>query len=400
MQPHSIYLHIPFCRHRCTYCDFNTYSGLEDVIPDYIRALCADISIVGADSERSLPAHTLFFGGGTPSIIPINELEAVFEALAGAFELHDGIEVTLEANPERLSIEYLRGLKSLGVNRISLGVQSANSEDLRLLGRYHDFQQAANSVGLIRKVGFENLSIDLIFGLPNETMHSWQRSLEISLRLSPEHISLYALTLEQGTPLAGWVAKVLLNDPDQDLVAEMYDWAAGKLDANGYHQYEISNWASGDDATDFYACAHNLQYWRNLPYLGLGAGAHGYAGGIRTANELFPGKYVQQLLAKDLSLVHHDLAFPLTPTTVTSHSINREEEMSETMIMGLRLTREGVSRVSFQDRFGTQIEEVFGPEIEDLIDLGLLEWNQADEERLLLTPRGRILGNQVFVRFI
>ena len=192
----------------------------------------------------------------------------------------------------------------------------------------------------------------------------------------------------------------LLNDPDQDLVAEMYDWAAGKLDANGYHQYEISNWASGDDATDFYACAHNLQFWRNLPYLGLGAGAHGYAGGIRTANELFPGKYVQQLLAKDLSLVHHDLAFPLTPTTVTSHSINREEEMSETMIMGLRLTREGVSRVSFQDRFGTQIEEVFGSEIEDLIDLGLLEWNQADEERLLLTPRGRILGNQVFVRFI
>ena len=400
MQPHSIYLHIPFCRHRCTYCDFNTYSGLEDVIPDYIRALYAEISIVGADSERSLPVHTLFFGGGTPSIIPINELEAVFEALAGAFELHDGIEVTLEANPERLSIEYLRGLKSLGVNRISLGVQSANSEDLRLLGRYHDFQQAANSVGLIRKVGFENLSIDLIFGLPNETMHSWQRSLEISLRLSPEHISLYALTLEQGTPLAGWVAKGLLNDPDQDLVAEMYDWAAGKLDANGYHQYEISNWASGDDATDFYACAHNLQYWRNLPYLGLGAGAHGYAGGIRTANERFPGKYVQQLLAKDLSLVHHDLAFPLTPTTVTSHSINREEEMSETMIMGLRLTREGISRVSFQDRFGTQIEEVFGPEIEDLIDLGLLEWNQADEERLLLTPRGRILGNQVFVRFI
>jgi oxygen-independent coproporphyrinogen-3 oxidase len=373
---------------------------LEDVIPDYIRALCAEISIVGADSERSLPVHTLFFGGGTPSIIPINELEAVFEALEGAFELHDGIEVTLEANPERLSIEYLRGLKSLGVNRISLGVQSANSEDLRLLGRYHDFQQAANSIGLVRKVGFENLNIDLIFGLPNETMQSWQRSLEISLRLSPEHISLYALTLEQGTPLAGWVAKGLLNDPDQDLVAEMYEWAASKLDANGYHQYEISNWASGDDATDFYACAHNLQYWRNLPYLGLGAGAHGYAGGIRTANELFPGKYVQQLLAKDLSLVHHDLAFPLTPTTVTSHSINREEEMSETMIMGLRLTREGVSRVSFQDRFGTQIEEVFGPEIEDLIDLGLLEWNQADEERLLLTPRGRILGNQVFVRFI
>ena len=293
MQAHSLYLHIPFCHHRCSYCDFNTYSGIDSLIPDYVGALCREIQFVASSHLQKIPIHSIFLGGGTPSILPGKELKRIFDSLEAEFVLLDRIEITLEANPGSLSLEFLMSIHDMGVNRISLGMQSADDIDLRLLDRRHDYKKVVDAVRLIRKAGFENLNLDLIFGIPNQALNSWQRTLERSISLNPEHFSLYALTIEHGTPMGSWVNRGLLSEPDQDLAAEMYELAGDRLVSAGYEQYEISNWARQDTDGNLLACQHNLQYWRNLPYLGCGAGAHGFAGRKRTENELDPGQYIQ-----------------------------------------------------------------------------------------------------------
>ena len=400
MQPFSIYLHIPFCHHRCSYCDFNTYTGLDDLIPDYTQALCSEINFIAANCGQQIPVHTVFLGGGTPSILPIIELAKVFEALYRDFEIINGAEFTLEANPERVTYDYLKGLRTLGINRLSLGMQTANPEELRLLERQHDYDQIALTVSLARKAGFDNINLDLIFGLPHQTLESWQESLELGLTLNPDHFSLYALTVEEGTPLADWINKGSLIEPDPDLAADMYELASERLDRSGFKQYEISNWAKYDDTNGLLACRHNLQYWRNLPYLGVGAGAHGFAGGIRTANELSPRRYIQCFLSEYVKRDQNQLLFPSTPATVNVQAVKQDQEIRETMMMGLRLTEEGVSREAFRARFGMSLEEIYETEIVESISEGLLEWEPTHKDCLRLTPRGHLLGNQVFVRFI
>ncbi len=400
MQAHSLYLHIPFCHHRCSYCDFNTYSGMESLIPDYVGALCQEMNFVSRSHPDRIPVHTIFFGGGTPSLLPGRELSRIFDTLQQAFILLEECEITLEANPDRLSYEYLKSLHEQGVNRISLGMQSANPEDLLLLERQHDFKQVAKAFGLVRQAGFDNVNLDLIFGIPNQSLDSWQRTLDLGISLNPDHFSLYALTIEDGTPMGGWVTKGLLSEPNPDLAAEMYELAGKKLAVHGYEQYEISNWARWDKAGKLQACLHNLQYWRNLPYLGFGAGAHGYAGGMRTANELNPNKYVGIFSTPYEISSQNNFLFPSTPVTVNSIAINREEEMKETMLMGLRLTAEGVSKHAFKVRFGGGLEETFKREIEPLLNSGLLKWDSQSGDLLKLTPRGRLLGNQVFMQFV
>jgi len=400
MQPFSVYLHIPFCHHRCSYCDFNTYSGLDNLIPEYTQALCSEIKFIAANFEQRIPVHTVFLGGGTPSLLPISNLVNVFEALYREFEIIDGAEFTLEANPERVTDDYLKGLRTLGINRLSLGMQTANPEELRILERQHDYDQIALTVNLARRAGFDNVNLDLIFGLPHQTLESWQVSLDLGLTLNPDHFSLYALTVEDGTPLADRIYKGFLVEPDPDLAADMYELASERLDKSGFKQYEISNWAKYGESIGLIACQHNLQYWRNLPYLGLGAGAHGYADGIRTANVLSPGRYIQSFLPDNAKHNQSHLQFPSTPATVNAQYVKQDQEIRETMMMGLRLTEEGVSRETFRDRFSTSLEEVYKTEIEELISDGLLEWEPLESDRLRLTPRGRLIGNQVFVRFI
>lgn len=394
---YSIYLHIPFCRHRCSYCDFNTYAGLEDLIPQYVKALCREIELLSAVAGARLPVHTIFFGGGTPSLLPLEELERIFRTLETAFDFLSEIEITLEANPGTLSLPYLRGLRSLGVNRLSLGMQSAQPHELQLLERQHGYTDVVQAVTWARQAGFINLNLDLIFGLPVQSLESWQQNLELGLDLQPDHFALYALTLEHGTPMGHWVERGLLSEPDSDLAAEMYAWAGERLAVAGYRQYEISNWAKEYEQGELLACRHNLQYWRNLAYLGFGAGAHGFAGGLRTANVRSPMAYIKRLV---------DLApdgrptFPRTPANVQVTPISREAEIAETMMMGLRLTLEGVSAAVFRKRFGCSLDELFGQQIERLTRLQLLEWTDGDEDRLRLTAQARLLGNQVFVEFI
>jgi oxygen-independent coproporphyrinogen-3 oxidase len=418
--PYSLYLHIPFCRHRCAYCDFNTYAGQEDSIPVYIEALCREIEFTGNNTPEKITLHTVFFGGGTPSLLTPRQFEAVLRAVSGSFALSDP-EITMEANPGTVSFVDLKDLRSLGINRLSFGVQSANPFELRMLERAHSYFDVINAVTWARKAGFANLNLDLIYGLPQQTLDDWSATVNLILGLAPEHLSLYALTLEHGTPFGRWSARGLMPLPDPDLAADMYEWAGETLAAAGYQQYEISNWAMDrgpgtEDRPPSHACMHNLQYWRGLPYLAAGAGAHGYADGYRYSNVLRIKTYIERLNTDHRSPITD---FPLTPATVNHHRQTLQDDMSEFMLTGLRLTREGVSAQIFFERFGREMDNAFGEEIEDLVRLGLLEktdsslsqgrvpeWVEGSGEvpqsgmRVRLTPRGRLLGNQAFARFV
>jgi len=389
---YSLYIHIPFCTHRCAYCDFNTYAGQEDMIPAYVDALCKEIEFVGNHAERSggeVEAHTMFFGGGTPSLLSPPQFDSIFKSIRSAFTLTPDCEITIEANPGTVSYENLLKLREVGVNRISYGVQSANALELRMLERAHNFFDVIEAVTSARKAGFDNLNLDLIYGLPEQALSSWQTTVKRILDLHPEHISAYALTLEHGTPFGRWSSKGLLPLPDPDLAAEMYEWASDTFEANGYVQYEISNWAKPD-----HACKHNLQYWRGLPYLAFGAGGHGYSNGYRYSNVLRIKTYIERFANSQFS----SSQFPLSPAVVNHHKQTLKDDMSEFMMTGLRLTQEGVSIAEFQTRFGQSMQEVFGKEISELLKLGLLE--RQTSEVLRLTKHGRLLGNQVFMRFV
>ena len=387
--PYSLYFHIPFCTHRCAYCDFNTYAGQERLIPAYVEALCNEIRSVAARAPERLSVHTIFFGGGTPSLLTPVQFEQILQTVRNRFDLvnQPDLETCLEANPGTVSPDYLRELREVGFNRISYGVQSANPQELRMLERIHSYSDVVNAVTWSRRAGFDNLNLDLIYGLPEQTLESWQHTLQLVSGLHPEHISAYALTLEHGTPFGRWAAKGLLPIPDPDLAAEQYEWCMQFLSEQGHQQYEISNWSLPG-----HQCQHNLQYWRNLDYLGLGAGAHGYAGGYRYSNVLRIKTYIDRCAGGPA-----DLPFPLSPATVNQHRNTPRDDMQETMLTGLRLTSEGISSRVFAARFGARPQDVFGPEIEKMLNFGLLEWAG---DTLRLTVRGRLLGNQVFMQFV
>ena len=376
------------------------------MIPAYVDALCKEIEYVGLScatkspqgeqSDSAVEAHTIFFGGGTPSLLSPSQFDSVFKSIRSAFSLTPDAEISIEANPGTVTDEALSQLREIGINRISYGVQSANAFELRMLERAHNFFDVIEAVTSARKAGFDNLNLDLIYGLPEQTLENWQSTVNRILDLHPEHISAYALTLEHGTPFGRWSSKGLLPLPDPDLAAEMYEWLSETLEASGYTNYEISNWSKSD-----HECKHNLQYWHGLPYLAFGAGAHGYANGYRYSNVLRIKTYIERLLHPS-SFSHHP--FPLSPATVNQHKQTPKDDLSEFMMMGLRLTQEGVSIQEFQTRFGQSIWDVFGKEINELLNLGLLEKQISEfsnnSEVLRLTKRARLLGNQVFMQFV
>jgi oxygen-independent coproporphyrinogen-3 oxidase len=399
MQSVSVYIHVPFCIHRCEYCDFNTYAGLESLITNYCQALYREIISLSSSVNERIPISTIYFGGGTPSLLPIDEIRKILLTLNENFLLEESIEISLEANPGTVSNDYLVQLRSLGVNRLSLGMQSASPSELALLERQHSLKEVIYSVDWARSAGFTNLNLDLIFGLPYQELTSWMNNIETALSLQPEHLSLYALTIEEGTPIYRKVKAGFLPEPDPDLVADMYEYASDRLSGDGYTQYEISNWALTYQNDRLFSCNHNLQYWRNLPYLGIGAGAHGYINQQRTENVLKPGDYINRLFSPKLR-INNQLIFPRTPATKQITSIDNETEIGETMMMGLRLVNEGVSNKKFYKRFGISLQERFSAQIDRLIEYGLLEWAGYENDTLRLTNKGRLLSNQVFREFI
>jgi oxygen-independent coproporphyrinogen-3 oxidase len=265
-KPVSIYVHIPFCRKRCNYCDFNTFVNMEKFIPDYVSVLCDEIQNSKTILSPKEIIHTIFFGGGTPSVLSSRDYEQIINSIRMNFQLSQEPEISMEVNPGTVSFEYLKQIFRLGVNRLSIGLQSSSPEELRYLGRIHDPIDVINTSKWARMAGFANFSVDLMFGLPGQTLESWQDTIEFALRLEPNHISLYSLTIEEKTPFAIWQVHGLLPVTEEDLPSEMYEYAIDYLAKRNFMQYEISNWAKSDQGKISTICKHNMQsalgkYW-------------------------------------------------------------------------------------------------------------------------------------------
>ena len=392
----SLYLHLPFCQHRCGYCDFNTYAGIDHLIPSYVDAMVREINLFAENARGYVdhPVNSVYFGGGTPSYLPPEEIGEILLALNKQFRIDKICEVTLEVNPGTVSQEKLEELFSMGISRLSIGVQSTNHVELQLLERLHGFEQVCATFEDARAIGFKNISLDLIYGLPEQELTTWEQSLQDVIKLQPEHVSLYALTVEEGTPLALKVKSGSIPDPNPDQAADCYDLACEILRSEGFSHYEISNWAKkGVDGTRLIS-RHNRQYWMNQPYVGFGAGAHGFIGGYRVENLANPFRYIQQVTQASQA------DFPFTPATATHTRIDKPLEMQETMMMGLRLLSEGVSSTRFQTRFGLDMREVFSTEIDRLLGRGLVQWGGIDGDSLVLTEQAYLIANQVFLEFI
>ena len=412
MTPSGLYLHIPWCPTRCIYCDFNTYvEGEAGLKSRYQAALLREIYETGAALNRP-PLETIFMGGGTPTTLSPAHLVELVEAIKTNFDLPPQAEVTVEANPGTLSVDYLREIRQGGINRLSLGVQSFNNAELRFLSRLHDADAARRAVEQARTAGFDNLSLDLIFNLPQQSLAQWQSNLQAALELAPDHLSLYTLIVEPGTPLHRQVTQGLVPAPNDDLAADMYADAIDTLGAAGYAHYEISNWAKAAGEADWQtprlASAHNLIYWRNQPYLGLGAGAYGtlkvQPTGIdplatsaplawRWMNVKRPQSYIER--------VERGRGLGLARDEQSLEAIDLPTAMAEHMLLGLRLVREGVGAAGFESRFGVCLGEHYAAAIEAGLERNLAEWIETPAgSRLRLTRSGRFLANQVMLHFM
>ncbi len=393
----GLYIHIPWCVTRCIYCDFNTYIDGEAVLKArYHAALLREIRESAAALDHP-PLDTIYFGGGTPTTLPPEQLVELVDAVKSHFRLRPNAEITTEANPGTLSVDYLHQLRQGGINRLSLGVQSFNNNELAFLSRLHTAETARHAVELARAAGFDNLSLDLIFNLPRQTPAQWQFNLDEALKLAPDHFSIYSLIVEPGTPLHRQVTQGLVPHPDDDVAADMYAATLDTLGAAGYLHYEISNWARGQGEADWQsprlAAAHNLIYWRNQPYLGLGAGAFGTVNGQRWANVKRPQQYIE--------LVEAGGGLGPARDERTFEAIDRATAIAEQMMLGLRLVREGVGAAEFAARFGEPLAEKFAAAITKNQRRGLLEWvDSSAGPRLRLTRPGCFLANQVVVDFM
>ena len=395
-QPLSLYVHVPFCLSKCPYCDFNTYQGMEHAMAPYVEAAIEEGHLWGRRLGNP-PAATVFFGGGTPSYLASNQLGRLLSSLVSSFPLIEGAEVTAEANPGDLDDTKLRAMLAMGINRLSIGVQSLDNGLLGVLGRRHTAAEAVAAYRRARNAGFANVSLDLMYGLPHQSIEQWQASVQEVIDLAPEHLSLYGLTLEHGTAMEQQVRRGLLPEPDHDLAADMYEHAREAMAKAGYQHYEISNWCLPG-----YSSQHNLAYWQVRPYLGIGPGAHSNLCGFRFHNAKLPAHYAR--CVQDWSQAPGYASIPLdettlqaTPTLEAYEAISPETAMAETMFLGLRLL-EGISLDDFRRCYGVSlIDDAYPAEVDDLVASGLLD---LDRERLKLTSTGLLLSNQVFMRFI
>lgn len=378
----SLYLHIPFCHTRCHYCDFNTYAGILPLREPYVRALLTEITLAGEIAR--LPdgsprrARTIFFGGGTPSLLTVEQITRLLEQCRQSFALDEDIEISLEANPGTLNGEQIQGLRAAGVNRLSLGSQSFDASLLNTLGRIHSPEEIIQAVHFARQAHFSSINLDFMFGLPGQSMLHWRETLDQAVKLRPEHLSLYSLIIEEGTPFFTWVHEGRITPGDEDLCADMYEYAEERLRAEGYENYEISNWALPG-----HQCRHNLTYWWNLPYIGMGAGAHSFFGGKRFSDVLNPQEYIRLLKAGQLP-------------TAESEEVTRQQEMSETAFLSLR-TAMGLHLPTFTERFGETFDNFVGERLHRVAEAGLLE---RENDWIRLSAHGRLLGNEVFFRLL
>lgn len=370
----GIYLHIPFCKSRCSYCDFATdvYRS-SDGVERYVTALCDEIP---GSTGGNIKVDTIYFGGGTPSLLLPRQVDQILTQVYSWFDVsEDDVEITMEMNPATVTTESLNGYRSLGVNRASFGVQTFDDRELKLLARGHDAKDARTTFRLLRDAGFQNISFDLIAGLPGQTLDGWRRNLDESIAMRPEHISLYLLEIHEGTPLAEQLRSGRRPALDEDLAARMYEVMRDELAAAGYQQYEISNFAlPGCESR------HNSKYWRLDPVYGFGVSAHSFDGFQRYANERDTAKYVQRI----------------EEYRVAEVSRERIDLASEAAFLGLRMI-EGIDLTDFGNRFGIDIAAKYAAELDELVAAGLVA---SSADNLRLTPKGMLYSNEVFRVFV
>jgi len=396
----GIYIHIPFCRSHCSYCDFATGMYESDLAETYVVALCREIS-KWKEIENPFAVDTIYFGGGTPSLLAPEQIERILKAVHERFEVVNGAEVTIELNPAsvgaqqanihrrdpenaevaqrnnetELLLRKLSDFRRLGINRASFGAQTFDDQELKQLGRTHTSADIPATFQRLREAEFENINFDLIAGLPGQTLRGWKRNLDLALKLRPEHLSLYLLDVHEGTPLADQIRRRMRPKPDDDLAGEMYRVMIDQVTAAGYGHYEISNFCLPG-----FQSRHNTKYWNGAPYYGFGCSAHSYDGARRRwANEREVAKYVE-LIETEQSTVGE-----LT-------DLKEEDARSESIFLGLRLMR-GLDLEDYRSRFGADLREQYDTELNRLCEAGLIE---IDHELLRLTTRGALLSNEVF----
>lgn len=374
----AAYIHIPFCQHICSYCDFNKFFIKNQPVDEYIQSLEKEMQLTLEQTPTNY-LETIFVGGGTPTALTVEQLQKLTHIIKSNLPYDDQTEFTFEANPQDLTIEKLEVLKNAGVNRISIGVQTFNEKLLKDIGRTHSPAEVFEAIENTKKMGFENISIDLIYSLPNQTIEDFSKTLKTAFSLGITHFSGYSLILEPKTIFYNLYNQKRLTLPPEEIETAMYDLLMKEMEAHGYKQYEISNFASDEK----YQSRHNLTYWKNEEYYGFGAGAHSYVAGKRITNHGPLKKYMEDLNNNQLPYL-------------TVHEVTMEEKMEEEMFLGLR-TIKGVSLKAFESKFGKELLDFFNDAIEVSVKRQLLE---VVDGHVRLTKKGRFLGNEVFVTFL
>ncbi|MGH9942181.1 MAG: radical SAM family heme chaperone HemW [Pyrinomonadaceae bacterium] len=373
----GIYIHIPFCRSRCSYCDFATGMYDATLAERYVGAVAREVGEFARPVANDV--DTIYFGGGTPSLLKPAQIARLLRAVQARFRVAPDAEVTMEMNPGTVTSELARDFRAAGVNRASFGLQTFDDQALKRLGRTHTADDARRTLAHLRAAGFDNLSFDLIAGLPGQTLADWSHNLDEALALGPEHLSLYLLEVHEGTPLAGQLERGMWPRPDPDTAAEMYELLVARTGAAGYEQYEISNFClAGQESR------HNLKYWTGAPYYGFGCSAHSYDGHrTRWSNERDAARYTELSEARGSALAE--------TIELDDHAAG-----AEALFLGLRLTG-GVDLARHQTRFGTDVRAAYAGDLARFADAGLIEFAG---NQLRLTPAGLLLSNEVFTAFV
>ena len=372
----GLYLHIPFCSSRCSYCDFATGLYQSELAERYVSALVEEFN---SSRESGAQVDTIYFGGGTPSLLSPSQLERILNTVHARFEIDSSAEITLEINPGSVTAEKLRAFRIAGVNRASFGAQTFDDAELAKLGRSHSASDAMETFAELRRAGFDNISFDLIAGLPGQTLAGWQRNVKQAIELQPEHLSFYLLEVHSGTPLAEHIKRGLQPVPDEDLASVMYEWMLGASCAAGYEHYEISNLCRPG-----FHSRHNVKYWTGAPYYGFGCSAHSYDGQTRRwSNQRDVLKYVELIETGSSPIVDEQ-------------QLTGADVRAEAFFLGMRLMR-GIDLRAFRESFGIDLLDEHGADLDRFRDAGLLE---LDGDLLRLTRSGALLSNEVFAAFV
>ncbi len=374
----GVYIHIPFCQNKCNYCHFVTNPWNPSTADRYCRAVIKEMEISFAEKAGEQEVNSIYFGGGTPSLVPAEHITRMLSTTRCLFSVSEACEISLEANPGTLSIEKIAAYYRGGVNRISLGAQSFDNNELALLGRNHRSEDITETIRLLRQGGFNNFSLDLILGLPNQTAKTWIRNLEKATALAPSHISIYMLDLDEKCPLFQMIEKGHYCTLGEDIVSDWYLQTVNYLSSQGYHQYEISNFALNSCI-----CHHNLKYWMREQYRGFGLGSHSFNSKSRYANYCSLNDYFQAV-----ETGRSPVEFSKPVTTL--------QALEETLFLGLRLNR-GLDWRQLQNEYESDRLKEYEIWLRDLISQGLIEWEKTI---VRLTPSGMLLSNEIFQRFV